>query len=162
MTGLFSGTGLFAGTGLLAGTGFIKAGVLLMWALWMTLVTVYNLLDALKALRLLPDTLLSSSNFALLVSTTRAHRTPLWFIWVLFWGVIVWEALASGLLWAAVFGGGLALASAALGVSLLLWGGFILANQFFMTWLSEPGAVTAHRSLFNMTGVSLLLLHLLP
>ncbi|WP_407542828.1 DUF2165 family protein (plasmid) [Deinococcus radiomollis] len=149
-------------TGVLAGTGFIKAGVLLMWALWMTLVTVYNLLDALKALRLLPHTLLSSSNFALLLSTTAQHRTPRWLVWTLFWGVIVWEALASGLLWAALLGGGLGLAWAALGVSLLLWAGFVLANQFFMTWLTEPGAVTAHRSLFSMTALSLLLLYLLP
>ncbi|WP_424952499.1 DUF2165 family protein [Deinococcus sp.] len=146
----------------LAGTGFIKAGVLLMWALWMTLVTVYNLLDALKTLRVLPPTTLSSSNFALLLSTTARHRTPRWLVWALFGGVIVWEALASGLLWGALLGGGLRLASAALGVSLLLWGGFILANQFFMTWLSEPGAVAAHRSLFSMTALSLLLLYLLP
>lgn len=149
-------------TGTLAGTGFIKSGMLLMWALWMTLVTVYNLLDALKTLRVMPTRTVSSSNFALLVRTTRVYRTPRWLVWTLFWGVIVWEALASGLLWAALLGGGLGLASAALGVSLLLWAGFILANQFFMTWLTEPAAVAAHRSLFNMTALSLLLLYLLP
>ena len=147
---------------LLHGAAWIKLGVLLMWALWMSLVTVYNLLDALKRLGRVPERWKSSSNFALLLTTTRQYETPVWVIWILFWGVIIWELLASALLWWAVFGGGPGVASAALGATLLLWSGFVLANQFFMTWLTEPGAVAAHRSLFSMTGISLLLLYLLP
>ncbi|WP_425144976.1 hypothetical protein [Deinococcus sp.] len=143
-------------------TGWIKTGVLLMWALWMSVVTVYNVIEAFKHLGLLAERWKSSSNFTLLVSTTRLYATPVWMVWIMFGGVIAWELLASGLLWWAVLGGGLGVASAALGVSLLLWGGFILANQVFMTFLTEPGAVTAHRSLFSMTGISLLLLYLLP
>ena len=143
-------------------TGWIKAGVLLMWALWMSVVTVYNVIDALKHLGMLGPRWKSSSNFTLLVSTTRLYSTPVSLVWIMFWGVIAWEVLASGLLWWGLLGGGLAVASAALGASLLLWAGFILANQFFMTFLTEPGVVTAHRSLFNMTGISLLLLYLLP
>lgn len=143
-------------------TTVIKQGVLLMWALWMTLVTVYNLLDALKGLRLIPQSWKTSSNLALLISTTRGHNVPVWFVWAMLWGVIVWELWASVLFWQAVFGGGLRVASAALGLTLLLWAAFILANQFFMTWLTEPGAVQAHRSLFAVTGISLLLLYVLP
>ena len=60
-----------------------------------------------------------------------------------------------------MLGGGLNVATAALGVSLLLWAAFILVNQFFMTWLTEPGVVTAHRDLFAVTALSLLLLRLL-
>ena len=139
----------------------IKWGVLLMWALWMSLVTAYNLADALKALGRLPATVRSSSNLALIRTTTASIRVPEAVIWLMFWGVIVWELIASVLLWWAVLGGGLGVATAALGLSLLLWAAFVLVNQLFMTWLTEPGVVTAHRDLFAITALSLLLLRLL-
>lgn len=139
----------------------IKWGVLLMWALWMTLVTIYNVVDALKGLGRLPGHVRASSNLALIRTTTAGVKLPGALIWALFWGVITWELIASLLLWWAVLGGGLNVATAALGVSLLLWAAFILVNQFFMTWLTEPGVVTAHRDLFAVTALSLLLLRLL-
>ena len=61
----------------------IKWGVLLMWALWMTLVTIYNVVDALKGLGRLPGHVRASSNLALIRTTTAGVKLPGAMIWAL-------------------------------------------------------------------------------
>jgi hypothetical protein len=139
----------------------IKTGVLLVWALWLSMVTLMNGLEALKALNVLPINFQTSSNWSLMLRVTQTYRTPVWLVAVLFALVIVWELLTTVALWVAIFSGSPEVATTALGLLTLLWGGFMLANQFYMAWLTDPGLVAAHRSLFGVSLVSLLVFRLL-
>ncbi|GIW33338.1 hypothetical protein [Meiothermus sp.] len=139
----------------------IKQGIVLVWAVWLSMVTLMNILEAFKALGLVPQNWKTSSNWTLMLRTTGIYHPPVWLVALLFGGVIVWEAVASGLLWWAFVTGSLEVATAAFGWCILLWGGFILANQFFMAWLTDPNLVAAHRSLFGVFVISLMAIRLL-
>ncbi|GEM87204.1 hypothetical protein [Meiothermus granaticius] len=139
----------------------IKSGIVLLWALWLSLVTLMNGLEALKALGSLPSRFKTSSNWSLMLRVTETYRTPVWLVGVLFALVILWELLTSVALWVALFSGSPEVATTALGLLTLLWGGFMLANQFYMAWLTDPGLVAAHRSLFGVSLLSLLAYRLL-
>ena len=143
------------------GIAQIKAGILLVWALWLSLVTVMNMLEALKAMNALPERFKTSSNWTLMLRVTQTYPTPVWLVAILFAVVIIWETLTTVALWMALFTGSLEVATTALGLLTLLWGGFMLANQFYMAWLTDPGLVAAHRSLFGVSMVSLLAYRLL-
>lgn len=139
----------------------IKSGIVLLWALWLSLVTLMNGLEALKALGSLPSRFKTSSNWSLMLRVTETYRTPVWLVGVLFALVILWELLTSVALWVALLSGSPEVATTALGLLTLLWGGFMLANQFYMAWLTDPGLVAAHRSLFGVSLLSLLAYRLL-
>ncbi len=145
----------------------LKAGILLLWALWLSLVTILNITDGLKAVGVLPPTwVFASSNYVFIVETTKIYRTPPWVNAFLFVGVIVWEVLASALLWRAFFmGGELNAVNTAFVVSLALWGAFIVIDEFFLTFIVEGeggySVAATHRGLFSAFLVSLLALHLL-
>ncbi|MCL6526804.1 MAG: hypothetical protein K6T57_07945 [Thermaceae bacterium] len=141
--------------------GQIKSGIVLLWALWLSLVTLMNGLEALKALGSLPSRFKTSSNWSLMLRVTETYRTPVWLVGVLFALVILWELLTSVALWVALLSGSPEVATTALGLLTLLWGGFMLANQFYMAWLTDPGLVAAHRSLFGVSLLSLLAYRLL-
>src|SRR5262249_12068348 len=71
---------------------FLKRGLLLFWAAWLTVVFTTNLLDAAKAAGLLSDSwAFASGNHRLLVETTARYGTPGWLNGLLFLGVICWE-----------------------------------------------------------------------
>jgi hypothetical protein len=142
----------------------IKAGIVLLWAAWLSLVTLLNVTDALKERGVLPETWsLASGNFGYIVAVTRIHNTPKTACWVMFIGVIVWEAIASLLLWWALLVGTLEAINMAFLVSLALWGAFMLADEYFITYATdgEGSVATTHRDLFVAFLVSLVALHLL-
>ena len=139
----------------------IKQGILLFWALWLSIVTVMNGLEALKAMGLMSQSFKTSSNWSLMLRVTGTYNTPVWFNALLFALVIIWEGLASVALWVAVISGSPAVATTALGLLTLLWAGFMLANQFYMAWLTDPALVAAHRSLFGVALLSLIAIQLL-
>lgn len=140
----------------------IKAGIVLLWAAWLSLVTLLNVTDALKERGRLPETWsLASGNFAYMVEVTRIHNTPKAACWVMFTGVIVWEAIASLLLWWALFAGTLKAINVAFLVSLALWGAFMLVDEYFITYGAEGDIATTHRDLFVAFLVSLVALHVL-
>jgi hypothetical protein len=142
----------------------IEAGIVLLWAAWLSIVTLLNVTDALKERGVLPLTWsLASGNFAYMVNVTRIHNTPKAACWVMFVGVIIWEAIASLLLWRALFVGTLAAIDLAFLVSLALWGAFMLVDEYFITYAvdSEGSVATTHRDLFVAFLVSLVALHLL-
>ncbi len=143
------------------GVAEAKAGIVLMWAIWLSIVTVMNIIEALKAAKVLPDSVQASSNWALLLKVTAVYKAPLWLNWLLFLGVIVWEALGSGLLWAAFVSGSLELATTALIVCTALWGAFIVMNQLFLVFTSDGPIVATHRSLFGVFLLSLMAIRLL-
>jgi hypothetical protein len=139
----------------------LKQGILLLWAIWLSMVTVMNILEALKAAKLLPESVKASANWTLMVRVTSIYKTPVWINGVMFAGVIIWEAVASSLLWTAFFTGNLETATTALILCIALWGAFILVNQFFLVFNIEPAVATVHRDLFVVFVVSLLVIRLL-
>lgn len=144
------------------GTPEIKQGIVLLWALWLSLVTLMNLSEALRAMRLLPEGFaLVSSNWSLMRKVTEVYHTPVWLVALMFAGVIVVEAWASVLLWRGFWERSLEWATFGLGLCLALWAGFILASQLFKSFVVNPEIPAAHRSLFNTFLISLLALHLL-
>jgi hypothetical protein len=139
----------------------LKQGILLLWAVWLSMVTVMNILEALKAAKVLPESVKASSNWTLMLRVTSVYKTPLWIDGVMFAGVIIWEAVASVYLWAAFFTANIETATTALILCIALWGAFILVNQFFLVFNSEPAVATVHRDLFVVFVLSLLALRLL-
>lgn len=144
----------------------LKSGIVLLWALWFSLVTLLNVCDALRTLRVLPTSwAFASGNFAFMQATTKVYRTPDWLTGALFAGVIVWEVLATWLLWRAWVSGDLAHIDTAFVVSLALWGAFILADELFLAFFVEGegsySVAATHRSLFTAFLVSLMAIHLL-
>jgi hypothetical protein len=139
----------------------LKQGILLLWAIWLSVVTVMNILEALKAAKLLPESVKASSNWTLMLRVTSIYKTPGWINGVMFAGVIIWEAVATLYLWAAFFTGNLETATTALILCIALWGAFILVNQLFLVFNTEPAVATVHRDLFVVFVVSLLAIRLL-
>src|SRR5215207_3909576 len=84
------------------GTTTLKRGLLAFWAIWLSIVVLTNLLDALKALGALPaGWSFASGNWELMLKTTAIHGTPTWLTALLYLGVIAWEASAAALFWQA-------------------------------------------------------------
>jgi hypothetical protein len=149
------------------GTAAIKQLVLLLWAVWLTLVVVLNTFDALKGAGRLPASFkFASTNFMSIVQVTAIYSTPRWLAWLLFAGAVAWEALAAGLLWRAFFlGASMAAVNVAFFVALGLWGAFILVDEFFLTFITESSGgyslAATHRSIFTSFLVSLVAMHVL-
>jgi hypothetical protein len=139
----------------------LKQGILLLWATWLTMVTVMNVIEALKAVKVLPESVKASSNWTLMLRVTSVYKTPLWINGMMFAGVIIWEAVATLYLWAAFFTGNIETATTALILCIALWGAFILVNQFFLVFNTEPAVATVHRDLFVVFVVSWLAIRLL-
>jgi len=119
----------------------LQTGLVLFWAVWLTIVTLTNLTDALKALGLLPDTFgWASYNHALVRDTVAAHGVPAVLAGILFAGVLLWELLAAALLWRAwntMRRGAPGTAPAvtqAFAVNLALWSAFLVATELFINY----------------------------
>ena len=144
---------------------FVKRGLLLFWAAWLSVVVTTNVLNAAQALGAIPASFkFVSGNWPWINQTMDPLAVPRGLQALFFAGVIAWEALAAGLFWwaAAVYRGGpLARQPAvvyACGVNLALWAAFQVLDEVFMAYQPEA----AHRAIFLMQLVTLLALHLLP
>jgi hypothetical protein len=147
-------------------TGLVlKQGILLFWALWLTVAWLANTCDGLKACHLLGARWkFASGNYTLMVETTRKYRTPRWLNAVLFGGVILWQGWAALLFWLSISvfqglhrPGGNALYAAFL-VSLALWATFIVVDEIFLAYEAED----THLRVFTAQAISLLVLVLVP
>ena len=77
-------------------TGTLKRGLLLFWALWLVVVVTTNVLDALQALGILPESFkFVSGNWQWINQTMDPLGVPRAVQAFLFAGVIAWEALAA-------------------------------------------------------------------
>lgn len=141
----------------------LKRCLLFFWALWLSVVFLSNLADAARELGLLDRTwAFASGNFKFIQETTARYAVPDWLNATLFAGVILWEAIACLLFWRA---GSIyherssrkALYSA-FTMSLLLWAGFLLADEIFIAYPQEA----VHLRLFVAHLVTLLAIELLP
>src|SRR5688572_9399740 len=81
----------------------IKQGVILFWALWLSLVTLKNLIEWLKESRVLPESWcwLLSGNAAAMREVLGEFGSPV-LVKALLILVTLWEAFASYLLWRAL------------------------------------------------------------
>jgi hypothetical protein len=142
---------------------FLKWALLAFWATWLTVVFTTNLLDGGKAIGLLKEQwAFASGNFRFIGETTARYGTPAWMNGVMFAGVIVWEGLAAALFWRAcwAFRGprGRAAVLTAFTVSLMLWAGFLLADEAFIAYSVEG----THLRLFVSHLVTLQVVELVP
>jgi hypothetical protein len=147
----------------------LKRLILLFWAVWLGLVVVFNVADALKALGVLPATFLwASGNYGAIQEVLAPFRMPHWLAGFLLAGVIVWEALCATLYaisgWRYRASRGreqprlLVLTFAA---ALGLWAAFQIACEVFPSELAYRLGAT-HRLLFTETLATLLAVVLLP
>jgi hypothetical protein len=143
----------------------LKHGLVLFWALWLSLTWLTNACDGLKALGLLGNRWpWASGNYARMVATTQQYALPRWLPTLLFLGVVLWQGLAAGLFWGAVgafhgmHGPGLEWLHTAFGVSLALWAALMLADELLLVYEVEA----PHMRIFMAQLMSLLVLHLVP
>lgn len=120
----------------------LKRGLLLAWAVWLTVVFFTNLADAAKAAGLLgADWSFASGNYRAVTETTARYRIPAWMNALLFAGVIAWEGLAAILFWRALYliktESARSATLAAFTVSLLLWAAFMIADEVFIAYAIE-------------------------
>ena len=143
----------------------LKQGIVLFWALWVSIAWLANLCEGLKACHWLGARWkFASGNYALLIETTQKYRPPLWFTALLFGGILLWQGGSALLFWCAVvtFQGvqqpGEHMLYIAFFVSLALWAAFLLADEIFLAYVTED----THLRVFIAQVVSLLALALLP
>jgi hypothetical protein len=143
----------------------LKTGLLFGWALWLSLVTLTNILDALKALDVLGDDFsFASGNWPYLQGTTAIHDVPTWMNALLFGGVIGWELIGSALFWLAwtAYRRGAHPASesvmAAYIVSAALWVAFTIADELFFVFDTE----NTHRLLLVALLASVVTMFVVP
>jgi hypothetical protein len=143
----------------------LKQGILLFWALWLTVAWLANTCDGLKACHVLgKGWKFASGNYALMVEATQKYHTPLWLNATLFFGVILWQGGAALLFWSAfsafqgLYRPGDHLLYPAFLVSLALWAAFIIIDEIFLAYETED----THLRVFTAQAISLLVLVLLP
>ena len=141
---------------------FLKIGLLGFWSLWLSVVLVTNIFDALKAWGILPeDWRWFSGNYSII---KKAVPFPAWTIALLFVGVLLWEAIGVVLFWYALYRysiagpGGLGAVTVAFGVTLGLWAAFMISDEIFRIYQYQG----THLLLFIGQLLSLLAIFLLP
>jgi hypothetical protein len=73
----------------------LARGLLAFWGCWLLVVTASNVSNALAASGAVGRPAFASSNFELVESTTALYHPPRAVVWLLFLGVIAWEAAAA-------------------------------------------------------------------
>lgn len=142
----------------------LKRGIILFWALWLTVVVVTNVLNALQALGVLPASFkFVSGNWQWINQTMDPLNVPRALQAFMFAGVIGWELLAAILFWRALadFRNRPLMQErvtlAACGVNLALWAAFQVLDEVFLAY--QPEGV--HRVIFGNQILTLLLLSML-
>lgn len=140
----------------------LKQGAILFWTIWLGLVFAGNLCDFLKYLGVLNKAWkFASGNYELIHKTTDVYHLPETAVRILFGGVLIWEALATVLMGAALisFSGEMTgVVTTAFGVSLGLWAAFLISDEVFVAYPMEG----VHFPIFIAQLMTLLALYLLP
>ncbi len=147
----------------------LKQGIILFWALYMSLVVILNIFDALKTAKYLPQNWkFSSGNYWFIEQVTKMYNTPGWINGLLFAGAIIWEAIMTVMLFAALFsfnGSSYASINSAFIVGIALWAAFMVLDEFFLAWsvaIGNSNPMEGHRSLFVSWLICLMAINLLP
>jgi len=132
----------------------IRAGLILFWALYFSIVWLSNTADALKALSILPATWpFTSGNYMLIVRVVAIYQSPVWLSVLFFAGVILWEGFGAILFWKAFAAVSQQKPTQtisihqAFGVTIGLWAAFILADEVFLTYMLGGIAATHYNLL---------------
>jgi len=132
----------------------IRAGLVLFWALYFSIVWLSNTTDALKAMSILPsDWAFVSGNYTLIVRVLAVYQSPVWLSVLLFGGVILWEGIGAILFWKAFRASvrqtltqKIAMHQA-FGFTIGLWASFILADEIFLAYMLGGIAATHYNLL---------------
>ena len=143
----------------------IRRGLLLFWALWLSVVVVTNMLNALVTIRVLPaGFVFSSGNWAWIGQTMNPLGVPVLLQAVMFVGVIAWEAAAAIAFWVAFARfrdrplAAETVAVAACILNLSLWAAFEILDEVFLAYNPEG----VHRAIFANMILTTLALYVLP
>jgi hypothetical protein len=142
----------------------LKRGLLCFWAIWLSIVTLTNLLNALQVIGALPASFqFTSGNYQWINSVMDPLAVPRGLQGFLFAGVIGWELICAVLFWAAV--GAYRNRSLteervtlwACALNLALWSAFQALDEVFLAY--QPEAV--HRVIFGNQLLTVLFLAVL-
>jgi len=112
--------------------------VLAFWSCYFSIVTLTNILDAIRALGLLSkDWKFASGNFEMILQTTANLEVPAGVNAFLFCGVIILELTASILFWKSVFHTTDTNIYSSHSAGLILFAGFIMADEIFFAYAVE-------------------------
>lgn len=143
----------------------LKRGILLFWSLWISVVVLMNIGDALKVIGALPpDWVLASGNYEAIVKVTAVYSLPRRLDFLLLLGVIGWEGGCMLLFWWAFrrYRRGhprrWPVVNLAFTALLALFGSFILVDELAHKYKMEGD----HRGIAVLLLATLLALHLLP
>lgn len=149
-------------------TWHLKLVIVLLWAVWSTIVFLTNLTDGLRELGLLADTFpFASGNFAAIAQVTAVYQTPAAISALLFGAVLAWEGLNAGLFWWVVQrsrslrDGHHREVNTAFILATGLWAAFMVMDEIFLAYRVAAFEQT-HRSVFIAVLVSFLVIRLLP
>ena len=127
----------------------LAASLLAFWGCWLLVVTASNTTNALAASGAIRRPAFASSNFELIESTTSVYHPPRALVWVLFAGVIAWEATASVLYLraAAAVRAGRAIARDAATLAAVagigIFAAFMLADEICIAYSLQAGHMRA-------------------
>ena len=139
--------------------GLLGPVLLGFWCLYFAVVSLSNLTDLLRFLRLLPaEWAWVSGNLAFITTSVAKIGIAPALSPLLLAGVIVWQVVASFLFWRALRRGDGASLGPPFVVSIALWATFILLDEILLIF--ETGAEATHLRLFIAQMVSLCLLRL--
>lgn len=121
----------------------LQSGLVLFWAIWLSIVTMTNIFDVLDQFGLLPEGFtMASYNFDLVVQTVGAHGVPIAVAAILFAGALTWEFLGSVLLWRAWNAmrkgapGTSIEVTKAFTINLALWATFLIATELTVNYVT--------------------------
>ena len=141
----------------------LKLALLFFWAAWFSIVLATNVAGGLKASgRLPPSWKFASKNYEMVCKAVSLYGAAAWVPRLLFMGVLTWQLVAALLFWGAfaVSGGAgvldMALVNAACAAGILLWAGFMIADEATIKYAMEQ----PHELLFVAQLATLGVMHL--
>lgn len=136
----------------------IQKIVLIFWSCYFSIVTLTNILDGLRAMGALSkEWKFASGNFEMIVQTTANLGVSAGVNAFLFCGVIILELIASILFWKSVTNSNEGNIFSAFSIALILFAGFIMADEIFFAYAVEA----THMRIFFGLLVSLIAIILL-
>ena len=112
--------------------------VLIFWSCYFSIVTLTNILDGLRAMGVLSkDWKFASGNFEMIMQTTANLGVSAGMNAFLFCGVIILELIASVLFWKSVTNTSDGNIYSAHSAGLILFAGFIMADEIFFAYAVE-------------------------
>ena len=138
----------------------LARGLLLFWALWLSVVTASNAVDALQAAGVLaPGSTFASGNFALVAETLTIYSLPQACAAVLFALVLLLEGAASALFGRAALDPQPPKVIAAFLVAIGLFCAFLVFDEVLLVYRRFPNLETTHFTVLGALLLSWLVIH---